>query len=177
MMTEQQKKMKKYTTSIERRLNLPQDVKARVMTDFITTISAMREAGKTDEEIYAELGSTKKVAADLNEQMKEFAYRKSPWRFAFLAVAVLSGLWLGFYRLMIWLGRLMEQLAISIHFNSAAEDASLGIIGGADGPTSIFLATVAAEGSGFDWDLIIVVSVLVICIYGFLRLRKCKPKR
>lgn len=175
MMTEAQRKMKKYTTSIERKLDLPREAKARVMNDFITTIAAMREAGKTDEEIYAELGTPKKVAADLNEQMKEFAYRKSPWRFVFLAVAVLAGLWLGLCRLMIWLGSLMEHISISIH--SAAEDASVGIIGGADGPTAIFVSTPLVERSGFDWDLLLVLAVLLACVYGFLRLRKCKPKK
>lgn len=176
MMTEEQKKMKKYTNSIQRRLNLPLEVKARVMTDFITTIAAMRETGKTDKEIYAELGEPKKVAAELNEQMKEFAYRKSPWRFAFLGVAVLSGLWLGCYRLMIWLAGLMEELTISIHSGSLGGAGSVGIIGGADGPTSIFVSTALVESSGFDWDLLVVTVVLVIGIVGFLRLRKCKPK-
>lgn len=169
-MTDAEKKMKKYTNSIERRLNLPLDVKARVMTDFITTIAAMREAGKTDEEIYAELGEPKKVAADLNEQMKEFAYRKSPWRFAFLGVAVLSGLWLGFYRVMQWLVQVLPHISFSV---SRSEAISTGIIGGADGPTAIF---VTGQTSGFDWDLLIVTVILAVCIVGFLRLRKCKPK-
>lgn len=169
-MTEQQKKMKKYCTSIERRLNVPLDVKARVMNDFTTTIAAMRESGKTDEEIYAELGSPRKVAAELNEQMKEFAYRKSPWRFAFLAVAVLSGLWLGAYRVMLWLAKVIPHISYSI---ARGEAISTGIIGGADGPTAIF---VAGTTSGLDWDLLIVTVVLLVCIAGFLRLRKCKPK-
>lgn len=79
-MTEAEKKMKKYTRAVNRKLNLPSDVKRRVMTDFTSSIQSRKEAGKTDEEIYAELGSPADVAADLNEQMKEFAYIKSPWR-------------------------------------------------------------------------------------------------
>lgn len=161
--------MKKYRKSIERRLNLPKDVKTRVMADLTTTISAMTEAGKSEEEIRAELGEPKKVAADLNEQMKEFAYRKSPWRFAFLAVAVLAGLWLAAYRLALWLARIITGVSIML---SPSEASSVGIIGGADGPTAIFLTT----SSGFDWDLVIVAAVLVGCIFGFLRLRKWKPK-
>ena len=80
-MTEAEKKMKCYVNAVERRLNLPREVKARVMSDFSSAIQACREAGMSDEAIYAELGTPKKAAADLNEQMKEFAYRKSPWRF------------------------------------------------------------------------------------------------
>ena len=90
-MTPEEKKMKQYTNSVERRLNMPEDVKRRVMNDFISSISARREAGQSDAEIYAELGSAKQAAADLNEQMREFAYRKSPWRFAFAALAVCGG--------------------------------------------------------------------------------------
>lgn len=161
MMTETQKKMKKYCTSIERRLNLPLNVKARVMNDFTTTIAAMREAGKTDEEIYAELGSPKKVAADLNEQMKEFAYRKSPWRFVFLIMAIISGAWLAFYAGMMWILNLLV----------GSEAGSLGIIGGADGPTAIFVTT-----SGPDWDLLCLAALLVIGLVGYWLLKRRKPK-
>ena len=66
-MTDAQKKMKKYTNAIERKLNMPKDVKSRVMNDFISSIQGRREAGQTDAEIFAELGSPKKAAADLNE--------------------------------------------------------------------------------------------------------------
>ncbi len=166
-MTSEQKKMKKYTASIERRLNLPRDVKARVMTDFTTTIAAMREAGKSDDEIYAELGEPKKAAAELNEQMKDFAYRKSPWRFVFLAVSVLAGLWLCFYGFLQW-------LAQAIIRGSGGESASVGIIGGADGPTAIFVTT--PHGS-LDWDLILMAAVVVIGLIGYLRLRKCGQKK
>ena len=76
-MTEAEKKMKKYTRAVNRKLNLPSDVKKRVMTDFTSSIQSRKEAGKTDEEIYAELGSPADVAADLNEQMKELIRRSS----------------------------------------------------------------------------------------------------
>lgn len=162
-------KIKKYTAAIARRLNLPKDVKQRVMTDFNTTIAAMQEAGKTDEEICAELGSPKKVAAELNEQMREFAYRKSPWRFAFLVAAILSGLWLAAYRLALWLFQLFTGVSVML---SPSEAAGLGVIGGADGPTAIFVTT----SSGFDWDTFLVVGILVIGIAAYLRLCRCKPK-
>lgn len=162
MMTEQQKKMKKYTDSVERRLNLPRDVKARVMTDFITSIAARREAGQTDEQIYAELGDPKKAAADLNEQMKEYVYRKSPWRFLLLALAIAAGLWLAFYAGM--------QLMVR---SLAGQAGDLGIIGGADGPTAIFVTT-----SSFpDWDIVIMAAALIVGIAGYIRLRRCKPKK
>lgn len=172
-MTESEKKMKKYCKAVARRLNLPRDVKKRVMTDFASSIQARQEAGMSDEEILTELGSPKKAAADLNEQMKEYAYRKSPWRFAFLLLAFLSGGWLILYRLMMIFGMLLNTLTVTFSPN---ESASIGIIGGADGPTSIFVTGVTAQPVGFDWDIVIMVMLLIVGILGFLRLRKCRRK-
>lgn len=163
-MTNAEKKMKKYVNAVERRLNLPKEICARVMSDFASDITARREAGLTDEEIFAELGSPNEAAQVLNEQMKEFTYRKSPWRFLFLAAAVLSGLWLVIYGILeaVFLSSLKAELGA----------ADIGIIGGTDGPTAIFLTAKV----GIDWDIVIVVLILVVDLLGFLRLRKCKRK-
>ena len=171
-MTEAEKKMKKYVNAVERRLNLPREIKARVMSDFSSSIQARREAGMSDEAIYAELGTPKKAAADLNEQMKEFAYRKSPWRFLFAAMAacgaaeLLGVLW--GYLVYFWYQLVYsEVMCIGA---TTMESSSIGIIGGADGPTAIFVTTPI-------WmHYILPVLALVVGIWGFLRLRKCKQK-
>ena len=163
-MTEAEKRMKKYANAVERRLNLPRDVKTRVMSDFCSSITARREAGMSDEEIYAELGSPKKAAADLNERMKEFAYRKSPWRFLFAIMAAYGGAEL-LGSLIAWGMYLLFRMQMG-----SQEAASIGIIGGADGPTAIFVTTPGWTG------YVIPVLLLIIGIWGFLRLRKCKQK-
>ena len=163
-MTDAEKKMKKYVTSVERRLNLPKEIKARVMSDFSSSIQARREAGMSDDQIYAELGDPKKAAENLNEQMKEFAYRKSPWRYLFAAVAayggakIIGGLWA-----LIWYW-MMRAEAMFTH----GEAASIGIIGGADGPTAIFVT------SPLWAHYLPPLVLLLVGIWGFLRLRKCK---
>ena len=160
-MTDEQKKMKKYMTAIERRLNLPRDVRVRVMTDLQSSVAARREAGQTDEEIYTDLGAPETVAAELNEQMKEYAYTKSKWRWAALAGAVVAGgmlLFEGITELLVWL------LNISVN-----ESNSLGIIGGADGPTAIF---VTAAPRGYDW--VLWALVLVMCGIGWWKLSHCR---
>ena len=163
-MTDGEKKMKQYVNAVERRLNLPKDVKARVMSDFSSSIQARREAGMTDEQIYAELGDAKKAAEDLNGQMKEFSYRKSPWRYLFAALAVyggaraLGGLWA---LICYWI--LRAQLSFS-----SGEAAAIGIIGGADGPTAIFVTAPL-------WaHYLVPLALMIVGILGFLRLRKCK---
>ena len=144
-MTDREKRMKVYTHGVERRLNLPGNVKARVMADFISAIAARRESGMTDEEIYRELGTPKQASAVLNEQMNEYTYRKSPWRFAFLAAAIygavelLGGIW--GYLIYLWYRILAKGQVLGIGM-SKVESASIGIIGGADGPTAILVSQV-----------------------------------
>lgn len=163
-MTDAEKKMKKYTCSVERRLNLPREVKVRVMSDFTSSIQARREAGQSDEAIYNELGTPKAAAAELNEQMKEYAYRKSPWRFLFAAASayglaeLLSGL-LGWF----------VYLSMGDPLLSTGEAASLGIIGGADGPTAIFVTAAVPSLR----DFILPVLLIGLGIWGFFRLRRC----
>lgn len=163
-MTDGEKKMKRYCSAVERRLNLPRDVRVRVMNDFASSIQARREANMTDGEIYGELGSPKKAAADLNEQMKEYAFRKSPWRFAFAALAVF-GAWqlLGTVA-----GELFMLLFPLVHSGSG----SVGIIGGADGPTAVFLTTNVPQW----YHRVIPVLLLSIGVLGFFRLRRCVRK-
>lgn len=77
--------IKRYVNSIERKLNLPFHVKVRVMSDVSTTIRARYEAGESYADIMEDMGSPKKVAAELNEQMREFANHKSPGVLRFLS--------------------------------------------------------------------------------------------
>lgn len=163
-MTDAEKKMKKYCNKVEQKLNLPREIKARVMTDFGSSIEARREAGMSDEEIYADLGTPKQAAAVLNEQMKEYAYRKSPWRFFFAALAVYGGWEL--------LGSLIAGLGVLLLVVSNPDAGSIGVIGGADGPTAIFVTTRVPE----LYHFLIPALLLAVGIWGFVRLRKCKQK-
>lgn len=163
-MTEAEKKMKRYTRAIERRLNLPREVKNRVMSDFASSIQARREAGQSDEEIFAELGNPKKAAAELNEQMKEYAYRKSPWRYVFAAAAAYGAAEL--------LGGLIGWILYLSMGLSSGEASSIGIIGGADGPTAIFVTTSVPSPA----EIVLPVLLLTLGIWGFFRLRKCRRK-
>ena len=155
--------MKKYMKAVRRRLNLPKGVKDRVMTDFASSIAARKEAGETDEQIIAELGTPKEAAALLNEQMKEYTYQKSPWRWAALAAASLGGLLLMYNGVV---GLLAHMLTEAINAS-----ASVGVIGGADGPTTIFVTT---SPSGTGW--IVWAMVTVMGLIGFWYLGHMKKK-
>ena len=169
-MNDAEKKMKKYMASVRRRLNLPKEIRDRVMSDLVSDIQARRDSGMTDEQIYAELGSAQKVADDLNGQMKEYAYRKSPWRFVFLACAVYGGvkllgdLWV---KLVYWFCVFFMEIRSQF---VPDESYSIGVIGGADGPTAIFVTSP-------DWvHSLIPVLAQIIGIWGYLHLKKCRQK-
>ena len=162
-MTKSEKRMKQYTNAVSRRLNLPREVKNRVIHDFCSSIQGRREAGQADEDIFAELGSPKKVAAELNDQMKEYAFVKSPWRWAFLALIAGGGIYL-----------VLDGVgSIAAYLLSRSLASSVGIIGGADGPTAIF---VTASPLGILGRMLCALLVVLIGTLGFRRLSRCKRK-
>ena len=152
--------MKKYMNDVKRKLNLPKDVKNRVMADLETSIRSRMEAGQSEEQIMAELGVPAEAAAELNEQMKEFAYVKSPWRWACLALAAVSALTLVFK------GAINLMAAI---LNKAA----IGAIGGADGPTVIF---VTQSPDAASYSMLMAALILLMSIVGFYFLGHMRKK-
>jgi len=161
-MTPENKKQRKYLRSVRRHLKLPADVRDRVMSDLESSLAVRLESGQSMEGIIGELGQPRQAAAELNEQMKEFAYVPSRWRWAALAVTVIGVVMIVFNGIS---GLLTWMLNLSIR-----ETASLGVIGGADGPTAIFVT------SNFSWSSIFVWAIVILMgIIGFRKLSRCKP--
>jgi len=154
--------MKKYLCAVKRRLNMPRELKERVMADLESSILARMDDGQTEKEIISELGTPRQAAKELNEQMKEYTFKKSPWRWLCLALAIFSSLCLAH--------RGLPGLLLML-FNKA-NNASIGIIGGADGPTAVFVTT-NSSGQNFP-SMGIYFLLLVMGIVGFLALRKIR---
>lgn len=118
--------IKKYVNAIEWRLRLPWSVRRRIMTDLAGDITARLEEGKSYEQVMEELGSPEQVAAEFNAQFGEkSSLRKSLWQWVFLAGVILCG------------------LSLLKDFILQQKASSIGIIGGADGPTAIYITTTA----------------------------------
>lgn len=151
----------RYIKSVGRRLDLPREVRERVLSDFTTSVNARIEAGESVQDVLASLGGPKAAAAELNEQMKEYVCRKSPWRFVFLALAVV-----GLVGTAIWL-----NIVVSVNVTIPH---SVAVIGGADGPTSILVAT---KGSP-ELEMAVWIALLLVGIVGFvfLNMRRIKKK-
>ena len=156
--------MEKYLRSVRRRLNLPKALKDRVMMDFASSIEARIEDGQSEEAIWAELGTPKEAAAELNRQMQEYTYKKSPWRWGCLVLAIVSCLGLAY--------RGLPGLLVML-FNKANNAASIGVIGGADGPTAIFVTT-SPDALLYTYGMS--VLLLIMGVLGFIALGKLKRK-
>lgn len=157
-------KLRKYLRVVRRRLDVPKQLKDRIMEDFVSSIDARKENGQEEAAILAELGAPKMAARELNQQMREYTYRKSPWRWVCLAVAILSGLCLAYQGL--------PGLLLMLFNKSYNAAASIGVIGGADGPTAIFVTTKPSATPLF----MIYGSFILLGLVGFLLLRKLKQK-
>ena len=155
--------MKKYLRAVKRHLNMPKELKDRVIHDLQTSISSRQESGQSDDQIMQELGDPKQAAAELNQQMKEYTYQKSPWRWACVVLMIVSIL------LILFRGALGLWAAM-VNFQA---NHSIGIIGGADGPTAIFIS--APEGY-FIQQIIIAGIMLVMSILGYWALSHIRRK-
>lgn len=160
------KEIKKYLSAVKRRLNLPRSLRTRLLNDLETTITARMEAGEDWEAIRESLGTPARVAAEYMEEMKEFAYRKSPWRTVPLVLAILCGL--QFVSEFVIFG-----LYMSMGFQ--LQERSIGIIGGSDGPTAMFVTTRVPDTANTIY-IVILALAFVLCLLLYFRLCKCKNK-
>jgi len=164
MKVELSPKTRKYLRRIARRLRFPNDIKNRICTDLQTTILIKLESGAPEDAILRELGSPKAVADEFHSQMADLIRSKSPVRFFCLAAGILSAL------------VLMGKLALRFYLNDLINGMtrSIGIIGGADGPTSIFVTT--AVSNGLDWGTVIWTIILIGGFAGFFILNSRSHK-
>ncbi len=143
-----------YVKAVERHLSLPKKIRRRVLSDLLTGMCARNENGESYQEILASMGTPTQVAQGINEEMADFAYRKSPWRFLFLGLSIVCCFLLLYYFMI---------------------GDTLGAIGGADGPTVIFVTS--SFPAFFQFQILSVIVLLIVGILGFLLLRHLKPKR
>lgn len=115
--------VKRYVNTVERHLHLDRSTRLRVMNDLASDLQSRMDAGETLADIQADLGDARTLAETLNREFSDHRDNASPWRWAFLVLAIFLAL----------------VFAVS-GLTSRQEAASIGIIGGADGPTAIYVA-------------------------------------
>lgn len=137
--------VKQYVRQVEKKLCMRSRLKREVISNLVALIQERNTRGEAYDTILEELGCPEIKAEELNDDHAEESYRKSPWRWAFLGLAGVSGVW--------------------ILVNWILERASLGIIGGADGPTAIL---VTGENTLPGMGNLLLSLALVTGIMGFL---------
>lgn len=154
-----------YIEEIIRRLVLPNATKKRIRQDLAQDIQSAIDQGETLEQVIRRMGSPEDVARDFNESLAPPAAvlsgKQKAAKIILILVIVLSSLSLlstGITFLFVFL----------FSFNQ-----SLGIIGGADGPTAIFIT------SKFSPALIIArillpALFLLAGIWGLRRISRAK---
>lgn len=115
--------VKRYVNTVERHLRLDRSTRLRVMNDLASDLQSRLDAGETLADIQADLGDARTLAETLNREFSDHRDNASPWRWAFLVLAIFLAL----------------VFAVS-GLTSRQEAASIGIIGGDDGPTAIYVA-------------------------------------
>lgn len=138
---------KRYMNAIERRLRADRRTRVRIMTELAGDFESRREAGQSDEQIMAELGTPDEVAAQFNIATGASG-KPSRWRWAFVALAVVV-------LAVVSLPMLASQF-------TAGQAASVGVIGGADGPTAVYVTASPEQ------NLIGALPWLLGCAAGFL---------
>lgn len=89
--------------------------------------------------------------------------QKSPWRFLFLGAALAGG-WMLLEKLAVWI----LYLWLEDPLLTASEASTVGIIGGADGPTAIFITGPNPGAAAY------LVPILLIAagIWGYRKLKR-----
>ena len=120
-------------------------------------ISDIVERGASEEEAIAKQGNIEKIARDIFANTNPTNLKNRDWRgFALVAVSIIL-LMSSFFPLM-----LKMQLEMSM-------STAVGVIGGADGPTSIFIA----GKLGIPWGLYVATAVvIVVTIVYFVKKRR-----
>lgn len=155
--------MKKYIKAVKWHLNMPKELRNRVINDFESDIASRLETGQSNEQIKKEFGSPRQAAAELNKQMEEYTYKKSPLRWGCFILMIFSFLLFLFRGLLGLLAFLFNS-----HLNH-----SIGIIGGADGPTAIFIS--APEGY-FVQQMVVAAILFIMGLLGYWALSHIKRK-
>ena len=124
------------------------------------------------DQIVTQIGTCGETALELNQSIPGFLYSKSYWRFAFLPLGLI-GLWgcLQYLGFRMFCQFLLHYPGFLSPIYPGNED-SIGIIGGADGPTAIFITDSPAFTSSLSFAACLLLSVIGIGGYYLLRHRK-----
>ena len=129
--------IQKYRAVFRRNLFLPRNIIREEIQKLDAVIKDFISQGESPESILRRLGSPRELAARVQATHPE--YRKSPFRFLFLQLAATGFLGvLATVLSLLFFGHILLN-GIPQFFLTVSSNASLGMIGGADGPTAVYI--------------------------------------
>ncbi|MBC3515584.1 hypothetical protein H8K20_04110 [Neobittarella massiliensis] len=152
----------KYVKQVYRELRLPRGLRTRVVADLQSDIAAALEAGESTAQIVARMGPPAELAAELsrNYQSIQPTGRQQGLRIA------RGGAWMLLFAsgagLLLWLIQLVLPLIYRVTGGHLGSAGSIGIIGGADGPTRIFVTT--SVTGGLFWPCLLVLAIALVIL-------------
>lgn len=151
-----------YVKQVCRRLCLPRNLRTRVVADLQSDIAAALEAGESAAQIVARMGPPSELAAELSQNY-QLTGRQRGLRIA--RAGALTLLCASGAGLLLWLIQLLLPLICRGFDGMLGSAGAIGIIGGADGPTRIFVTTSVVGGLFWPCLLVLAVSlVILLCL-------------
>ena len=158
---------REYIRAVLRASGLPGSVRRRLRADLESDFAARRAGGQSEQEIIAAMGPPDQLAGELRESFApRTRTRREKWA---LALAVVFGLLL--LAGLIWL--LAEQLVLGTLLGAltgaTGPVGGVGVIGGADGPTAVFVSTGTLSLPLGLLALLLLGAVLCLGLYRYWR--------
>ena len=153
-----------YIRAVMRNLRLPRKIKKRIKNDLLSDFTARMEAGETQEQIIKDMGTPDRVAAEFHEN---FAGQLLPQRTPLDWFLLIAGSLFGAIALLTVLSALFA--------GGPAFPEDVAIIGGADGPTAVFVTGSLAIGS-IQWIGILLPLLLCALFVGAYLWHRRKKK-
>lgn len=163
-----------YLRSILRRIKAPAKIRERIRMDLLTEMEAQEETGASFAEIAAEKGDPAQVAASFNETYSGTEVRRRYyWEKGLL---ILSVLFFSMAAVLLLCSAAAGQLAAWEISPGNAGESTVGIIGGADGPTQIYVSASGISLFSLISRLTIFGSIVLLmgalCLLAFWLLRR-----
>lgn len=157
-----------YIRAVARSLRLPRKLKKRIKNDLLSDFTARMEAGETLEQIMTEMGAPEEAAEEFRQSFADqLLPRRTAVDWALLAVAILSGASAAWNAVSTFL--LPAFTKLQMHLSALGSSGSVAIIGGADGPTAIF---VSGPVNLLGFLLPLLLCLACVGLYAWHRKRK-----
>ena len=159
-----------YLLSVRCRLSLPRRIKQQELNHLREQILKNVIPGADPDLYLRQLGSPRLQAAQIQSRHPEF--KRSPWRWLFLFISVCGLLGLLWPLILKFSASCLLVSGSVFRISDATQAASVGIIGGADGPTAVYVTTAVP---GFLRTLFFIV-ITILGFTGYVRFRHRKQK-